>query len=65
LLLLLLLLLSLLAVAVCQFGAPIIMGSIGGAKAAYFIPSWITKTLMLLMLTPLTWRMVKKARLLW
>lgn len=53
------------AAAACQVGAPIIMGSIGGAKAAYFIPGWITKTLMLLMLMPLTWRMVKKAKLLW
>lgn len=48
-----------------QFGPPIVMGSVAGAKANYFIPSWITKTLLLVVLVPMVWRMVKKAHFLW
>jgi uncharacterized membrane protein YfcA len=51
--------------AALQFGPPIVIGSVAGSKVNYFLPSWITKTLMLLVLAPTTWRMVQKAKLLW
>jgi len=41
------------------------MGSIAGSYINYFVPGWVTKTLVLLVLTPMTWRMVNKAKLLW
>jgi uncharacterized membrane protein YfcA len=48
-----------------QFGPPVVMGSVAGAKVNYFIPSWITKTLLLGVLAPMALRMVKKAKFLW
>lgn len=48
-----------------QFGPPIVIGSVAGSKVNYFVPSWIPKALVLLVLTPATWRMVQKAKLLW
>jgi len=50
---------------VLQFGPPLVMGSVAGSKANYFVPSWITKSLVLVVLLPMAWRMVAKARLLW
>jgi uncharacterized membrane protein YfcA len=47
-----------------QFGPPIVIGSIAGSKVNYFVPSWITKALVLLVLAPATWRMVQKVKLL-
>lgn len=52
-------------VCVLQFGPPIAIGSVAGSKINYFVPSWITKSLVLLVLAPATWRMVQKAKLLW
>lgn len=43
----------------------IVMGSIAGSYINYFVPGWVTKALVLLVLAPMTWRMVGKARMLW
>jgi hypothetical protein len=48
-----------------QFGPPIVAGSVGGANLNFFVPSVVTKSLVLLVVLPLTWRMMKKAKLLW
>jgi UPF0716 family protein affecting phage T7 exclusion len=41
------------------------MGSIAGSYINYFVPGWVTKILVLLVLSPMTWRMISKARMLW
>lgn len=48
-----------------QFGPPIVMGSIAGSYLNYLVPGWVTKTLVLLVLAPMTWRMINKSRLMW
>lgn len=48
-----------------QFGPPIVMGSIAGSYINYFVPGWVTKLLVLLVLSPMTYRMICKARMLW
>jgi UPF0716 family protein affecting phage T7 exclusion len=35
------------------------------AAPSYFVPGWVTKTLVLLVLAPMTWRMINKSRLMW
>lgn len=47
------------------FGPPIVMGSIAGSYINFFVPGWVTKTLVLLVLAPMTWRMINKSRLMW
>lgn len=41
------------------------IGSVAGSKMNYYVPTWISKILVLVVLAPTAWRMVLKARMLW
>ena len=47
---------------VMLFGPPTVVGSIAGSYVNMVIPSWVTKVTLFLLLVPMTWRMVDKAR---
>ncbi|WIA22636.1 hypothetical protein OEZ86_009614 [Tetradesmus obliquus] len=50
---------------VMLFGPPSVVGSISGSYINMIIPSWVTKVTLFLLLIPITWRMVQKARTLY
>lgn len=48
-----------------QFGPTIVAGSVMGSHLNYFIPGYITKVLVMLLMLPMAWRTIDKARRSW
>lgn len=53
------------AAVLLQFGPTIVIGSVIGSHVNYFIPSWVTKILVMLLMLPMAWRTISKAKLAW